>query len=76
MVPAKAGHGHPFISQPFLNHRRGRASHMQAGALFRPWMGHETNLQRDETIFRTREGRLKPALDISWLTKRRAAKAQ
>jgi hypothetical protein len=75
MVPAQAGNGHPFIFQPFLNHSRAGASHIQAGALFRPWMGHETNLRRDETIFRSREGRLKRALGISSLTKRRAAKA-
>ena len=41
---------------------------MQAGALFRPWMGHETNLRRDETIFCVREGKLKPALGIYSLT--------
>jgi hypothetical protein len=39
-------------------------------------MGDETNLRRDETIFRFREDRVKPALDINSLTKRRAAKAQ
>src|SRR5258708_37569228 len=45
------------------------ASSMQAGALFRPGMADETNLRGDETIFRTREGRLKRALGIRWLTK-------
>jgi hypothetical protein len=44
---------------------------MQAGALFRPAMGDETNLRRDETKFRVREDRLKRTLGISWLTKRR-----
>jgi hypothetical protein len=71
MVPAQDGTGQPFIFQPFSNHGRVGASDMQAGGLFRPGMGHETNLRRDETIFRIREDRLKRTLGISWLTKRR-----
>jgi len=71
MVPGRNGASHPFIFQPFLNHSRAGASPMQAGALFRPGMGDETNLRGDETIFRIREGRLKRTLGITWLTKRR-----
>jgi hypothetical protein len=48
---------------------------MQAGALFRRWIGDETNLRVDETKFRTRENRLKRTLGITWLTNDGAAKA-
>jgi hypothetical protein len=71
MVPAHDGAGHPFIFQAFLNHSRVRASPMQAGALFRPGMGDETNLRGDETKFHIGENRLKRTLGITWLTKRR-----
>src|SRR5258708_7678014 len=69
LVPARAGKCQPFIFPAFLNHNRAGASHMQAVNCFVPGWGHETNLRRDETIFRVREGRLKRTLGISWLTK-------
>jgi hypothetical protein len=71
MVPVQDRTGQPFIFQPFSNHRPAGASPNQAGALFRPKVGDETNLRGDETIFRIRENRLKPTLGITWLTKRR-----
>jgi hypothetical protein len=75
MVPAKAVPGQPFISQSFLNHRRGRRVSYAGRRLFRPWMGDETNLRRDETIFRFGEDSRKRTLGINPLTKRRADKA-
>jgi hypothetical protein len=71
MVPADAGNSQAFILQGFSNHRPAGASPRQAGALFRPGPGDETNLRCDETKFRTRENRLKRTLGITWLTKRR-----
>jgi hypothetical protein len=71
MVPAHDGRWPSFIFQAFLNDSRVGASPMQAGALFRPGLGDETNLRGDETKFHTRENRLKRTVGITWLTKRR-----
>jgi hypothetical protein len=75
MVPAKTLNFQPFISQPFSNHNRGFRVSCTGRRLFHPWMGDETNLRRDETIFRFGEGKRKPELGINPLTKRRADKA-
>jgi hypothetical protein len=71
MVSAESRIGQPFIFQPFSNHSRARRVSCAGRRLFRPGMGDETNLRRDETIFRIREDRLKRTLGITWLTKRR-----